>query len=289
MIFQRIFRLARSYSSRISFNGLPFIFSKKYFPVKKLPAPIPIISLGLWGFAKKDELDISSAKSRNALFAKVDALYENREYSKVRDILDQLRDSKDVEVLWRLARALYNISKTASDVEAKKLIYDAFNLITEAAAVDDKHWAVHKWTAILIDSKTNYEGMKEKIKTLNVVKEHMLAASELNPNDATTLYMLGNWCYSVADLAWYQKKIASAIFGKVPDSSFEEALQYLEAAEKADPLFYSHNLLLLGKTYLKLDRKDEAVKFLKMTAEFPAKNDDDQKAKQEASKILNSF
>lgn len=85
-----------------------------------------------------------------------------------------IQDSKDVEVLWRLARALYNISKTASDVEAKKLIYDAFNLITEAAAVDDKHWAVHKWTAILIDSKTNYEGMKEKIKTLNVVKEHML-------------------------------------------------------------------------------------------------------------------
>lgn len=63
----------------------------------------------------------------------------------------------------------------------------------------------------------------------------------------------------------------------------------MEAAEKADPLFYSHNLLLLGKTYLKLSRKDEAIKYLKMTTEYPVRNDDDQKAKQEATKILSSI
>lgn len=112
-------------------------------------------------------------------------------------------------------------------------------------------------------------------------------AIELNPKDATTLYMLGNWCYQVADLAWYQRKIASAIFGEPPTSSFEEALQFFEQAEKVDPNFYSHNLLMLGKTYLKLDQKSEAIKYLKMTSDYQAKNDDDQEAKQEASTILN--
>lgn len=114
-------------------------------------------------------------------------------------------------------------------------------------------------------------------------------ATELNPQDATTLYMIGNWCYQVADLAWYQRKIATAIFGEPPTSSFEEALQYFEQAEKVDPNFYGHNLLMLGKTYLKLSKKDDAIKFLKMASEYPAKNDDDQEAKQEALKILNSI
>ncbi|XP_008560583.1 regulator of microtubule dynamics protein 1 [Microplitis demolitor] len=288
MMFQQIFRLASCYRNRFIFYYLPGIFIRRHLSAKKFVSA-PVVSLGLWGFAKKDEFDINSKKSKESLLAKADALYENQEYQKVYDILNNYRDSKDVEVLWRLSRTLYYMAKTASDVEAKKMIYEAYNLVIEASSINDNHWAVHKWIAILIDSKTNYEGMKEKIKTLNIVKDHMLIANKLNPNDATTLHILGHYCYSVADLAWYQKKIASAIFGKVPDSSFEEALTYLEAAEKADPLFYSHNLLLLGKTYLKLSRKDEAIKYLKMTTEYPVRNDDDQKAKQEATKILSSI
>ena len=101
--------------------------------------------------------------------------------------------------------------------------------------------------------------------------------------------MLGCWCYEISSLTWYQRKIASIVFEAPPTSSFEEALMYHENAEKVDPNFYSHNLLMLGKTYLKLNRKEDAVKYLKKAAEFSAKNDDDQKAKQEAHKILSSI
>lgn len=114
-------------------------------------------------------------------------------------------------------------------------------------------------------------------------------ASELKPTDATTLYMLGCWCYEISSLAWYQRKIVSVIFEDPPTSSFEEALMYHENAEKVDPSFYSRNLLMLGKIYLKLNRKEDAVKYLKKAAEFSAKTDDDQKAKQEAQKILSSI
>jgi len=101
--------------------------------------------------------------------------------------------------------------------------------------------------------------------------------------------MLGTWCYEISNLTWYQQKIASVIFGKVPSSSFEEALMYYENAEKTDPNFYSRNLLMLGKIYLKLNRMDDAIKYLKKVVEFPAKNDEDQQAKQEAQKLLNSI
>lgn len=112
---------------------------------------------------------------------------------------------------------------------------------------------------------------------------------ELKPGDAMILYMIGCWCYEVANLAWYQRKIAAIIFGQPPTSSFEEALMYHENAEKADPNFYSRNLLMLGKTYLKLNRKEDAIKYLKKAAEFPVKDDEDQKTKQEAQKILSGI
>ncbi|KOX67301.1 Regulator of microtubule dynamics protein 1, partial [Melipona quadrifasciata] len=56
-----------------------------------------------------------------------------------------------------------------------------------------------------------------------------------------------------------------------------------------DPNFYSQNLLMLGKTYLKLNQKDQALKYLKRTVEYPAKNEDDRDAKQEAQKLLKNF
>lgn len=46
-------------------------------------------------------------------------------------------------------------------------------------------------------------------------------------------------CYSVADMPWYQRKIASTIFGAdIPTSTYEEALEYFREAESMQPLFY---------------------------------------------------
>lgn len=117
----------------------------------------------------------------------------------------------------------------------------------------------------------------------------MQRAIELNPKEPTLMYMLGSWCYQIADLTWYQRKIASVIFAEPPSSSFEEALKYFENAEEIEPNFYSQNLLMLGKTHLKLNNKEKALKYLKMTVDYPAKNDDDRNAKQEAQKLLKNF
>ncbi|XP_012224273.1 regulator of microtubule dynamics protein 1-like [Linepithema humile] len=245
--------------------------------------------MGAWGFIKVKNEDAVQITKKEVLVAKADAFFDQGDYKSIYDLLSNYKDSKDVEILWRLSRALYKMSETASDIEAKKLIYEGYDLISIALDIQEDHYAVHKWLSIFLNRKTAFEGTKAQIKEIYNVKIHLLRASELNPTDATTLYMLGCWCYEVSDLAWYQRKIASLVFGEPPTSSFEEALIYLENAEKVDPNFYSHNLLMLGKTYLKLNRKEDAIKYLKKAAEFPARNDDDQKAKQEAQKILSKI
>lgn len=114
-------------------------------------------------------------------------------------------------------------------------------------------------------------------------------AIEINPNDATTLYMLGEWCYGIADMPWYQRRIAQTLFATPPNSSFDEAIQYFSKAEIAEPRFYSMNLLMLGKTYLKLGKEDIAKYYLNLALNYPARTNDDHRANKEAQEILNNL
>lgn len=76
-----------------------------------------------------------------------------------------------------MSRALYKMSKLEEkDIEAKKLVYEAYDVICNALNVQEDHWAVHKWIAILLNSKTSYEGTKIKIKELYNIKKHMLVS-----------------------------------------------------------------------------------------------------------------
>ncbi|XP_050478942.1 regulator of microtubule dynamics protein 1-like isoform X1 [Bombus huntii] len=280
-VLQRTLIHRRFQSSRKSSN--------QYMLTTKLCTISSFTAMGIWGLTKKRGDNEAIITTKEVLIAKADALYEQEQYQEIHDLLINYKDSGDIEIIWRLCRAMYKLSKIVSEVDGKKLIFEAYDLILEALEIKEDNWAAHKWASILLNSKTLYEGVKAQIKESYNIKKHMLRAMELNPKEPTLMYMLGTWCYQVADLTWYQRKIASVIFGEPPSSSFEEALKYFETAEEIDPNFYSQNLLMLGKTYLKLNQKELATKYLKMALDYPAKNEDDRDAKQEAQKLLKKF
>lgn len=95
------------------------------------------------------------------------------------------KDNKDVEILWRLSRARFNQSKGVSDVEAKKMVSEGFEIIEEALKIDANHWAVHKWMAVLSDAKYANDGIKARLSNLNACKAHMLVS--------TSSYLISNF------------------------------------------------------------------------------------------------
>lgn len=122
-----------------------------------------------------------------------------------------------MEVLWRYARALYKMSKEApNEKERQRLIIEGYDLAHKALKKGANISTVHKWYSILLDAKSHFEGIKARIIVTEKVKHHMLVSSsynvfikiniqiniflkylqkavELDPKDATTLYMLGLW------------------------------------------------------------------------------------------------
>lgn len=217
-----------------------------------------------------------------------DNLFENGHYEQCYDLLKQYENENSVEVKWRTCRVLYNMSKEQKyDTGYKRdLVLQAYEIISQQLETHPDHYAVHKWYALLLDARSALIGIKEQIKQLETVRKHMDVAVTLNPNDATILYMLGEWCFQIAELPWHQRKIANVIYASPPYSTYEDALEYFLRAEAVQPRFYSLNLLRIGICYYRLQKEDQAKYYLQLAASYPAKTNDDHTANTTAAEFL---
>lgn len=254
------------------------------------------LALSMFGWNKDNE-ETKPADPDLAAIKQADVLYNlkndknSSEEEAVKNLhahLVEYKNCENSELLWRLARAsrdLANLSTT--DAETKKaLTYEAFDSAKKSLNLNEENFACHKWYAITLSDVGEYEGTKQKISNAYEIQKHFKKAIELNPLDATCYHLLGLWCFSITDVPWYQQKIAAAIFETPPSSSFEEAIDYFERAERLDANFYSMNQLMLGKAYLRLNKKEEALRWLEKLSKFTSKTEEDEKAKTEAKELL---
>ncbi|GAB1599311.1 regulator of microtubule dynamics protein 1-like isoform X1 [Argonauta hians] len=221
------------------------------------------------------------------IFEKADELHTAYETCKLYDFLKPYQNCEDDQLLWRLSRAAYDKAKREHNKDARKnFMYESFGYAKRALALNDKNYACHKWYAILLDEIGQYEGIKVRISNAYLIKEHLLKAVEFNPNDATCWHSLGYWCFMFADMPWYQQKVASALFAAPPTSTYDDAKKYFLKAEEIDPNFYSMNLVMLGKTLIRLNENDQARLYLNKVSSYAVRTVDDKKAHEEAATLL---
>lgn len=133
---------------------------------------------------------------------------------------------------------------------------------------------IHKWMAILLDAKSGLEGTEYRVRASFVIKEHMLKAYELNPNDVVILYMLGKWCFEMSRLTFFQKMIAKLLYATLPQTSYSEAYFYFKKAfDLENRFYYIPNVYLLGKTCYHLGQNYRAIFYLKLATQLPARTD----------------
>ncbi|XP_078347760.1 regulator of microtubule dynamics protein 1-like isoform X2 [Oculina patagonica] len=220
---------------------------------------------------------------------KADELFDNEKQQEMYDLLLSHKDSQNAEVEWRLARAcrvLAEKNQDNADIK-KKMTYEALEHAKLALSLDDKNFACHKWYAIALSIVGDYEGQKAKLQNAYVMKEHFEKAIELNPSDPTSRHLLGLWCFTFADMPWYTRKVAGALFATPPSSTYDEALAHFQKAEELEPNFFSKNHLLLGKTFLGQGKKEEAKLWLeKAVNNNPNKTVDDVNVLKEAKDLL---
>ncbi|XP_022344321.2 regulator of microtubule dynamics protein 1-like [Crassostrea virginica] len=295
----RFYRTIRKFQTFRNFQIIRQIFSRNFRNSSKLwylyCLPAPFVTVHAFSFrrSKEKEVPVEEVKEEPVDYKEVidaaEKLYQEFKVQDLYDFLIKFKECENDEVLWRLARATTDKGKASADQEEKRsCMFEAFEYAKKALQLNENNFACHKWYAVLLDYTGEYEGTKARISNSFDVKKHFLRATELNPNDATSIHSLGYWCFVFADMPWYTHKLAAALFATPPTSTYSEALFYFQEAEKVDPYFYSMNLLMIGKTHLRMKNYLAAKSFLLKARDYPVVTPDDKKAHEEAIQLLKS-
>ncbi|NWH58385.1 RMD2 protein, partial [Geococcyx californianus] len=203
------------------------------------------------GIVKLEEVELFN------LLQQVDNLHKGSEDDK-KEAFRLLLEKNDkyennVDFLWRLVRAYGDLFEMTTDTEEKRKYFS-----------NPRNFQSNKWEhlfAIMCGYMSQFESVQNKIRNGYLFKEHLDKAIELKPQDPFLYYLNGRWCYSVAQLSWIEKKVATALFGTPPTSTVEEALKNFLKAEEMHPGYSKCNYVYLAKCYKDLGQKNDALKY----------------------------
>uniref|UniRef100_A0A7S1EBK5 Regulator of microtubule dynamics protein 1 n=1 Tax=Hemiselmis andersenii TaxID=464988 RepID=A0A7S1EBK5_HEMAN len=217
-----------------------------------------------------------------------DELYTKGEYEKLKESLEK-RGSADVEVLWRLARAMHGVADKSGprdQKEQERLVEEALAVSERALEAGGDCSAAHKWYGILLNRLGDFKGTKAQIQNSFVVRDHWVRAVELDPADATSRSLLGEWCMAVAGLSFVTRQVAAAVFASPPTATYGEALSHFEEAEKTSPGFWLKNRLNIAKCALRVGDKAKAKERLEEVVAATARSSEDEDVVKEAREAL---
>ena len=214
-------------------------------------------------------------------------LFQRGEHRSLWDEMQTQAEPMSAEDKWRAARAARFLSlESEGQEERKRWVFSALELAQEAVAQQEYNWQAHKWLGIALNEVGQFEGTKTQLQNAFIIKQHWERAFELNGRrDATTAYLLGEWCFYFANMGWVTRKLASALFASPPSSSYEEALQYFLLAEELEPGFSLVNRWCIARTYRAMGNKEEFQSWLEKAKNTEVRDKDDEKAMREMQAI----
>uniref|UniRef100_A0A667YAL3 Regulator of microtubule dynamics protein 3 n=1 Tax=Myripristis murdjan TaxID=586833 RepID=A0A667YAL3_9TELE len=169
----------------------------------------------------------------------------------------QYGDSR--EFLWRLARAYRDMYESTNDKQEKRSYAEQGNIHTLTYT--------HRLAS-------QYESMHGKLKSSHILKEHLDRAIALRDDDPLCFYLLGRWCYEVANLGWLEKKAAAALYEQPPASSLHDALENFLKAEELSPGFSKTVRLYIAKCHKELGNISEARNWTALALKMPTTAND---------------
>jgi hypothetical protein len=201
---------------------------------------------------------------------------------------NQLNEGDNSQVLWRLAKACMYLSKGAEKLNNKKrekdLCLEALAYSEKACKLDHNNKECHKWYCAAAGKLTSFVSDKEKIKYGFAFKEHSDIALKLDPNDFLMHFMFGRWSFEVSSLSWIERQIAKALYGKIPTSSFDEALKAFLRSNELKPK-WKDNYLWIAKVLIAMKKKTEAKQWIDNGLALSVNNISDECAQIQLNKL----
>lgn len=233
-----------------------------------------------------------SAQSADSLQAlgEVDRLRTNGEFRQALATLAGLRQKhpNSAEVLWRLARTKVDIGEQMKREDERERLYrEALTNAEAAIAADSTNARAYLAAAIAAGRVGLMSGTREKVEMSRQVKQYVDRAIAINPDLPAAYHVRARWNYEVASLGFFSRTIVRAVYGGLPDASYEAAVENFQKSIELDERVVDH--LELGRTYMAMDQEAKAREHLQRALEVPNKDPDDPEYKKEAQALLDEL
>ncbi len=199
-------------------------------------------------------------------------------------------DSNNINLLQNTSILYSKIGHALPDETTGK--YDwyvtADYLAKKAIVINNQSADAHYAHALAIGLLSEKAGFKTKINNAKLIKTEAELAIKLNPKLPGPYHILGRWHTIVAGFNTFERAMISALFGKMPGGSYEDAILNFQKAISLEPSNSIHYYQLALTYELRNASGDIDLAILNATkaTTFPTKNDDQINTKRECEKLI---
>jgi tetratricopeptide (TPR) repeat protein len=126
---------------------------------------------------------------------------------------------------------------------------------------------------------------REKFEAVHIIKNAVDKAINLDPNNDLGWHVLGRWHEGLAEVNPVMRAMAQVAFGKLPDSTHEEAATCFKRAIALNPNRLMH-YIELGMVYAQMGRTNDARRCISTGLCMPNTEKDDPEIKREGREAL---
>lgn len=232
----------------------------------------------------------ADSKTPTQALTQIDELRDEGQFREALVRLQTLREEHGdrVGVLWREAMTRVDMGKMSEDGEEEKSHYQqASKLADRAVTVDSTDAQAHLAKAVAEGRLALDAGTKERVQRSRAVERHANRAIELDSTLASAYHVRARWHREASDLNFFERTVVKTVYGGLPESSFEQAVRDFKRAIELENRRFHH--LELARTYLKMDRTEEAREELETVLELPAEGPFAKRYGEEAEALLSDL
>lgn len=229
-----------------------------------------------------------SAQTASELIAEGDvhdAKLQTQEALKYFKMAEKL-EPENAQLLVRLARQYRHLMSDASGTDEKlRLGSIAVEYSRRAVALSPRDAETNLSEAISYGKVLPYLSSKERYNASQVIKTSADRTIKLDPSSDLGWHILGRWNARLAGVGTATRAIASMLYGKLPTTSYDDAIKCFKQAIALNPNRLMH-YIELGCAYAETGKNSEARQCLKKGLAMANTEKDDPETKRIGKEML---
>jgi tetratricopeptide (TPR) repeat protein len=195
-------------------------------------------------------------------------------------------EPNNVHLLEHISREYRHLMIDATSTQEKfRLGRTAVDYARRAVVLDPNDPEAQLAVAISYGKLERLESNRERFEAVHIIKDSIDKAIKLDPRNDLGWHVLGRWHEGLAEVNPVVRAMAQVAFGKLPDSTHEEAVVCFEKAIALNPNRLMH-YIELGLVYAQMGRPDDARRLINTGLSMPNTEKDDPEIKRQGQEVL---